>query len=135
MAMMLNITRYPEVELKFVHNKQRFIGKVVSVYGEAGDNGVTFEIDATPVPVDKETEPKKKKYYNGKVVCTKYDTLIALNNDLTVGKVYDILDGALIDNNGHYYFRRPAKSFDDLIRLAMEEDCGHIDFVEFKGEA
>lgn len=67
--------------------------------------------------VDKTTKPEPPKYYTGKVVCVANDCGGYVDTDFTPGKVYEIIDGNLIDNHNT---RRPActgkiiKTLDDL---------------------
>ena len=57
-------------------------------------------------------EPKPK-YYNGKVVCV--DLCGCNHGDYTVGKVYDIVDGVLINDRGHFIGSGwYIKSFEDF---------------------
>ena len=78
------------------------------------------------------TPAEISKYWNGKVVCTKYAWP---DNLFTVGKVYTVFEGVLLDNDGDYYLSRPVKSFEDLIELGRSCYNGRVDFIEYKGMA
>lgn len=65
------------------------------------------------------TEPS---YYNGKVVCVASN----LTTDLTVGKIYELVDGNCISDSGAKLLRVPAKSIDEL----NDRFFGGIKFIE-----
>lgn len=75
---------------------------------------------------------KGKKYYNGKVICTKFkpsrEHAIV---KFTPGKVYTIKDGKLFDDAPPTPYLTCIKNLDD-IRILNYVD---VDFIEFKGEA
>ena len=82
--------------------------------------------------IDEETpEPEKKPepvYYSGKVVCTVTDG----DGTFTVGKVYEFVDGKVIDNNGN---RRPSTS--TQIKDLKQWNITYIPnkFIPYLGEA
>lgn len=97
--------------------------------GECGRDGWWWNSKCIEGKVVDTTEPKSKpkKLYNGKVVCVdnKYNT-----DSLTVGKVYEFVDGYLTDDQGH---KRPAvygavKDFDDISNVQW--DAKFIELVE-----
>lgn len=59
--------------------------------------------------------PPKPKYYNGKVVCIK-----SPYHWWTVGKVYEVVDGYIKDNNGCKYPHSAAEPYIDV------EDVRHV---------
>ena len=68
------------------------------------------------------THIEKPKYYNGKVVCVKSE-----NDDFTVGKVYEVVNGKMKDN---YNLKRPAGY--KLEKLSdYRENCSYYDFIPF----
>lgn len=71
----------------------------------------------------KETE-QKPKWYSGQIVCVKSTDL-----DYTVGKVYQVNDGKLIDNNG---MKRPITR---SLSSPTSYNGGLWEFVEYRGGA
>lgn len=56
---------------------------------------------------------ERPTYYNGKVVCIDNK---GNASSLTVGKIYEVVDGVCLDNDGDKrpFWGKPAKSFDDF---------------------
>lgn len=81
--------------------------------------------------VEHVTAEKKEEYYNGKVVCVRrgWNKSIPLP-DITIGKVYTVVDGVLTFDNGTTSFR--YKSLNDLCRGMGHEFICLIE--EKKGE-
>ena len=75
---------------------------------------------------------KKKKGWNGKVVCVKSHRP---NMDLfTVGKVSDVVDGKIFDNSGTFYNGADESAIRSLKDL-LEMTESFYDFIVFKGFA
>lgn len=77
------------------------------------------------------TAEKKEEYYNGKVVCVRrgWNKSIPLP-DITIGKIYTVVDGFLTFDNGTTSFR--YKSLNDLCRGMGHEFIPLVE--ETKGE-
>lgn len=62
-----------------------------------------------------EQEEKKPPYHNGKVVCVEkgYRNSIPLIG-LTVGKIYTVIDGVIVDFDNGYKCTAPAETLEDL---------------------
>lgn len=74
----------------------------------------------------------KPKYWTGKVICVSGD-----NPFFTVGKVYDVIDGDLIDdskNRALPYFRA-IRSFEALCERTYRSGWNEFGFIEYKGGA
>ena len=71
---------------------------------------------------------EKLKHWTGKVVCIDYSGC----GNLTVGKVYDVVNGRLIDdyNNPNYPYISGIDSIKDL-----NARCERAKFIEYKGGA
>ena len=73
-------------------------------------------------------EKYKPKYWTGKVVCTEYVDPIGLNlNFLTVGQVYNVKNGTLIDNKASAWLNN-IEDINDLNHRSH-----NAKFIEFKG--
>lgn len=88
----------------------------VAVEGMEGDTArhrfyadSLFESFLTPMPIDYKPEPK---YYNGKVVCT-YKGVDAYG--YTVGKIYEFIDGTVVDDDGDVRYKlHPVSNISEL---------------------
>lgn len=98
------------------------------VEGMKGDNGdksfidgSVFEMCLTPIDYT-----KKPELYNGKVVCTKSNLPF-----WTVGKVYEIKDGIITDDDGDIRGKNPFKSFEDFKKRFVDDfpTRGILDFI------
>lgn len=102
------------------------------LYGIASAGGWTYlacEYEVVEPVGWLECVEEKPKYYSGKVVCTDSDT-----PDFTMGKVYEVVNGKLIDNKGE---ERPggtrATSVDALNKAyyCNGNADAHVHFVPF----
>lgn len=97
-------------------------GEVVSVNGDA--IVVKSRIyDSTTITVKAEAfDLDTGKYYNAKVVCVRPADL---SHDFTAGKIYEVKDGRLVDNDG---FERPIP--DSVVIRNINDLKTYGDFIE-----
>lgn len=82
--------------------------------------------------VDALREKSKKHSLNGKVVCVDQGT----NHFFTTGKVYPIVDGRLMNDDGFSMNVKRWRSMQDFFRTVNDPDYNAWDvkFIEYKGE-
>lgn len=108
-------------------------GKVVTVSEKVGViavnfNNCTFSINPKWV----ELVERRRKPYNGKVVCVGCDTdKVTL---FKIGKVYKVIDGDLYDETMSTW-RTASYSIDDINRMVNTPCNLGLKFIEFKGYA
>lgn len=138
----------PENELELVNHT----GKILIMVDEHDNNkiiardlitGKTAEAKCNPkdewdfntgakLALERLTEPEKPKYWNGKVVLASAD-----NNSVffTIGKIYPVIDGQIIDNSGSHFVSDRFASIKDLQHyFTCLWPVGNRKFVEYKGE-
>lgn len=91
---------------------------------DVGDRSTALRYEQYLVLDGYQPEPEEPKFYSGKVVCVGEDWFGAWS----VGKVYDVVNGTITDNNGR-----------KITRCATVKDiqcaiCNNAKFIEFKGE-
>lgn len=88
--------------------------------GKSFIDGSGFAMFLTPVEYT-----EKPKLYNGKVVCTKSEY-----RHWTVGKVYEVKDGVITDDDGDTRgFAKPFKSFEDFQKRLVNQSYFCADFI------
>lgn len=100
-------------------------GEVVSVNGDTilvrqrdGADWCSANLTVKAEAFDLDTE----KYYNAKVVCVRPADL---SHDFTAGKIYEVKDGKLVDNDG---YERPMS--DSVVIRNIDDLKAYGDFIE-----
>lgn len=84
--------------------------------------GARLAFDRLTESTAKKTAEKKEEYYNGKVVCIRGGV------DLTVGKIYEFIDGKFKDDVGDL---RPCPCTPENRVISLDEDWASTYFIEF----
>lgn len=111
-----------EASKHYCITREGWRGTVTEVTGswiEARDEFENTKYTLNPkyfVLADSTAEEAKPKYFNGKVVCIKAKT-----SDFTEGKIYEIIDGVGLDNDGNKMTKAPITSVKELNTRMLSE--------------